>query len=332
MMTFLVTGTASRPGPFVDFVRPAGLCLIKADGLHPWLLLMSLALLTLFCARPIQAQTPGRWQFDHFECNGVSSGSGGRFTGGLPWSYTWPSTSTFNSIGDAYGDADLSNISVTVTPFFRWVPGSNSSASPSILYAKITSAAYAGDDKGNITPSANNGFGDVSNQPPPGYEYIDASSIGTHLEQKDPQGQTLVSLPPQTLSADGGFANDWRTISTKVNYQVDTDNKNRAVTISSTLGQTYHKGSATTDNGSPQPVPDVPDADGTIHANTLKPGPYPQNIDITYSANPVGACTPLTLSVRGLRTPPTTGTSFKARRQTTPVEHSQCRAIHLIPN
>jgi hypothetical protein len=51
-----------------------------------------------------------------------------------------------------------------------------------------------------------------------------------HLEQKDPQGQTLVKLPPQTVSADGGRANDYQNISTEVDYLAEPDN--RAVTVS----------------------------------------------------------------------------------------------------
>jgi len=203
---------------------------------------MSLSLLTfgLLCARSAQAQTPGHWEFDHYGCQGVDTGSGGRFTGG-PWSFPWASTQTVNLTGIAYGEADWSNITVTLTPFFRWVPGSNPSAPPSILYAKITSEAYAGDEYGGSV-SADNGFGDVSNQPPPGYYSIGASSVGSHLEHKDPQGQTLVSLPPQTLSVSGGRANDWQSISTEVSYQVETDNKNRAVTISSpTIEDSYQK-------------------------------------------------------------------------------------------
>ena len=265
---------------------------------------MSLALLTLglLCARPAQAQTPGHWEFDHLECQGDDTGSGGRDMG-ASWEFPWVSNVPTNPycsapgnttpIFDSYGDVDSSSINVTITPFFQWVPGSDPSAPPTILHAKIKSEAYAGDENGDPV-SADNGFEDVSSQLPRGYVFYDDSdkaSVGTHLEQMDPQGQTLVSLPPQTLSASGGKANDFQSISSEVDYQADTDD--RAVTITSSLGQTNHKGSAITDNGSPQQMPDVPDADGTVHANTLKPTSQstfdgsPTSID--YYAHPAGS-------------------------------------------
>jgi len=57
-MTFLVTGTATRPCPNLG---PAGLCSTKTGTLHPWRLFVSFALLTLClsCARPAHAQYPG---------------------------------------------------------------------------------------------------------------------------------------------------------------------------------------------------------------------------------------------------------------------------------
>jgi hypothetical protein len=256
---------------------------------------MSLSLLTfgLLCARSAQAQTPGHWEFDHYGCQGVDTGSGGRFMGG-PWSFPWASTQTVNLTGIAYGDADWSNITVTLTPFFRWVPGSNPSAPPSILYAKITSAAYAGDENGGSV-SADNGFGDVSNQPPPGYYSIGASSVGSHLEHKDPQGQTLVSLPPQTLSASGGRANDWQSISSQVEYQAVTDNRNRAVTITSSIDATNYKqadpNSPTDGNGDPNyiGVPHAREANGTMRGDVGLSITGPNDFtNITYHANLTG--------------------------------------------
>ena len=81
--------------------------------------------------------------------------------------------------------------------------------------------------------------------------------------------------------------------SAKITADANIDSQNREVTISSSLGQTNHKGGATTDNGSPQVVPDVPDASGTVNANTLKPTSQstfdgsPTSID--YYAHPAGS-------------------------------------------
>ncbi len=252
---------------------------------------MSLALFTLGlpCARPAQAQTPGHWEFDHFGCSGGGSGTGGRIVGPT-WSYPWATTVTINPVSDSYGDADTSTISVTITPFFRWMPGSDPSAPPSVLRAKITSAAYAYDDNGVISVSADNGFGDVSNQPPPGYYNVGASSVGSHLEHKDPQGQTLVSLPSQKLLAVGGFSYDWRDISTEVDYQAEADNKNRAVTITSSIDPTYRK------DPSLGKVENTPASDGTITADSAKEWPVPFPTmglpRILFYANPTGSWDP----------------------------------------
>ncbi len=249
---------------------------------------MSLALLTfgVLCTRPAQAQTPGHWEFDHLGCSGGGSGTGGRIVGPT-WSYPWASTVTINPVSDSYGDADTSTISVTITPFFRWMPGSDPSAPPSVLRAKITSAAYAGDANDESSPSlsADNGFGDKSNQVPPGYQQIGVSSVGTHLEHKDPQGQTLVSLPPQTLLAVGGFSYDWRDISTEVDYQVEADNRNRAVTITSSIDPTYHKDPVL------GKVANAPASDGTVTADSVNlwPSSLPR---ILYNAVPTGSWDP----------------------------------------
>ena len=167
------------------------------------------------------------------------------------WSFPWSSGQT----SDAVGEAGTSNISATVTPFFRWVPGSNPSAPPSILRAVITSAAYGGGEDGGADQppvvSADNGFGDG---PAPWWvDYnaeIDALSVGSHLVQKDPQGQTLISLPPKTLSAAGGWANDWWNISTAVNYEATVDNYVVTLSRDGARGETQ-------------------DPDGTKHGDTI---------------------------------------------------------------
>lgn len=65
----------------------------------------------------------------------------------------------------------------------------------------------------------------------------------------------------------------------------------REVTISSSLGQTYHKSSTRFDSsGVALPDPDIPDSDSTVHANTVKQeGGAGDNISIEYDAHPVGA-------------------------------------------
>ena len=224
---------------------------------------MSLAFLALglLITPPAQAQTPGYWVFDHFECQGDDIGGGGRNMGPY-WEFPWISTGptnpnvyplgNINPIFDSYGDAEFSSINVTITPFFRWVPGSDPNAPPSILNAKITSEAYAGDQNGDPV-SADNGFGDVSSQFPRGYVFYsdsDASSVGAHLEQKDPQGQKMVSLPPQTLSVSGGLCEDYQSISSEVDYLAETDN--RSVVL--------HRDGA---------VYETVDPDGTAHGDTI---------------------------------------------------------------
>ena len=264
----------SRPGPLAPALSPwPSLALAKA------LLLMSLAFLTLVlpCARPAQAQTPGYWVFDHSECAGTDNGSGGRFMGG-PWPpITWAPSTTGNPIFDSYGDAESSSIDVTITPFFLWVPGGDPNAKPTTLRAKIKSEAYAGDQNG-AQVSADNGFKDVSSQFPRGYVFYsdsDAASVGTHLEQMDPQGKTLVSLPPQTLSVSGGLCEDYQSISSEVDYTASTDP--RSVAIGSTLEPTWHK-----DPTTGLPAQNVRTAIGFMVADTLAPDSS-STLQVTYS-------------------------------------------------
>ncbi len=138
-----------------------------------------------------------------------------------------------------------------------------------------------------------------------------SKSSGTHLVQKDGSSGTItftfnvsahgdgsLTRPPQTTSNQapptmegGGGTEAW-----PVSVQEDS----RGLTISSSLGQTYHMSQTNFDsNGFALPDPDTPDSDGTVHANSIKPAgtPWATSQDpapfiitegITYHANVIG--------------------------------------------
>ena len=118
----------------------------------------------------------------------------------------------------------------------------------------------------------------------------DTSNGLPYSKWSDGQAEGGTSYYPPSYNNNGPTsAHASANVSATANYD------GREVTISSSLGQTYHKGSAITDNGTPQPAPDVPDPDGTGHANTLKPTSHSNfasdgtSVMISYYAHPAGS-------------------------------------------
>ncbi len=270
------------------------------------------------------AQDPGhRWNITYANSNVVNK----HFQRDVPT--PGQITPTNSAGGSTIVDGDEE---VTVTATLTWVPAAgkdNTSDPPPDKDHKVhlIESGYAWECSlwggSGSAPSgagtADDGLGDA---PVPDYNGL--KSQGNHLIQRDGSSGTI-TLDPVTVKAinpvstyqsgypggggsypggGGGYPGgggygywDWTGGEDSVSFTVavDPDVNPRLVTITSSIDPTYHKGSAITDNGSPQPMPDVPDARGTINANTLKPTSHSLfasdgvSPDITYYAHPAGS-------------------------------------------
>ncbi len=275
---------------------------------------MSLALLTLslLTASSAQAQACGSNVSDHCWQITASTSNNVNLHNVRDVPTIGQSSPTDSQGGSNIIDGDEES---TVTTTLTWMPANGDSVMdppPDKNHpVHLIEHGYAYESSlggGSGAGTADDGLGDPR----------DAGGVsqGNHLIVKDGSSGTI-TLDPVTVKAinpvstyqsgypggggggggypgGGGPGWDWTGGIGAISFYVylDPSASPRSVTITSSIDPTYHKGSAITDNGAPQPVQDLPGPDGTVQANTVKPGPDPQNIDITYYANPVGAWTP----------------------------------------
>lgn len=158
--------------------------------------------------------------------------------------------------------------------------------------------------------TADDGLGDapVTTSGTGAGNYINSTSTGSHLVQKDGSSGTVTFSFNPSGHVEGTFTNPWGTPDrdTRISpfdgsgqtnaEQVNVYQDSRALTISSKLGTTFHKSSTRFDsNGVALPDPDIPDSDGTVHANSVVPSASTSNMDegtdqydILYHANVSG--------------------------------------------
>jgi len=259
----------SRLGPLASALSPRpSLALAKA------VLLMSLALFTLglLSAPPVQAQGPGGWQLDHYECTGADTwtdGDGGHTN-------PWPATTTSQlAFGHQYGSPDQSV--GTVTAVFTWQGGGQPTDRIPLVITSYADAAGA-----PFGPPADDGFGD------PGNGNGENCSAGMHLVKvANPDHKATVKTRPYSLSAICGSSG----YTTWVTFQasIDTSDTPRDVTITSSIDPTYHR--ETDSSGKPSKKENTPDAAGTVTADSVNlwPSSLPR---ILYTAVPTGSWDP----------------------------------------
>jgi len=166
------------------------------------------------------------------------------------------------------------------TAHFTWVPSTGQTAQsdpPTPLYVKETvkslwDASYS-PSQPVPTGTADDGLGDqiiLTNDPQRYRE--NGTSSGTHLSQQSGSGMVTLTRTLSVSISPGGRFN--------LIYTAAQDS--RAVTISSSLGQTYSKGA----DG--KPALNKPGSDGTLQDDTKVPGTFFNRLGVTYGANPIG--------------------------------------------
>ena len=268
---------------------------------------MSLNLLTLglLSTPPAQAQhygpppPPSSWQITY---SSKGSASAHQINGNLSNPPTpigptpWNSTSNGGGAGGQYIlDATTSG---TVTATLTWVPGTNTpnDPPPSKVYIVETANASWSTSSTN-TPTAgtdaSDGLGDpaVPNQNEGG-----ETSSGTHLTVQNGSSGTI-TLGPFSMDANTptyvtnkstwGYA----TAGASLLVSIDKSPSPRAVTITSSIDPTYHKGKDA--QRKPAPVANVPASDGTITADSVALNESNNRAgDISYTATPTGSWAP----------------------------------------
>jgi len=236
---------------------------------------MSLALLTLglLSAPPVQAQGPGGWQLDHYECTGADTwtdGDGGHTN-------PWPATTTSQlAFGHQYGSPDQSV--GTVTAVFTWQGGGQPTDRIPLVITSYADAAGA-----PFGPPADDGFGD------PGNGNGENCSAGMHLVKvANPDHKATVKTRPYSLSAICGSSG----YTTWVTFQasIDTSDTPRDVTITSSIDPTYHR--ETDSSGKPSKKENTPDAAGTVKADSVNLWDTQPEPMITYFGHPTGSWDP----------------------------------------
>ena len=175
----------------------------------------------------------------------------------------------------------------TVTVIRKWTGPNPAPKSVYILEQSSATATAGGGGAAPGTATASDAFGD----PTLFYRGGEvAQSSGGRLIQKD-SSSGVISLSG-TISASGDtvpLPNGAFQGQCIANGYYGWDFDTRAVTITSSLGQTAHKSTTHVDsNGIALPDLDVPDADGTTNATTVKPDPTVDEL-IAYKATPIGA-------------------------------------------
>ena len=227
------------------------------------------------------------------------------------------------SVGNSWYQSTNLSLSVTdaVVATLTWVPGSGqtmaSDPPPAKLILDETAHAWWEADWGAGGPpadagTASNGLGDAEVFTiPPKTTVGQGTSAGSHLVQVDSSSGvvkrycTLSAQNPDSVWMYGlynpyygrGYWWSWSEESYEYAYKVAQDM--RAVTISSSLGQTYHKGSQTDAHGVALPEADTPTTYGVGLATTVVPYVNSPSADTTpdgncssniiYTAHPVGS-------------------------------------------
>ncbi len=274
---------------------------------------LPLAALSLFCLG--QSANAGSWQLT-YQCQGQYQENGTGSPGypyprsnSVPWSND-PSTLWAEPIIRHLASDDVSEAG-TITATLTWVPSGPGDV-PSGTSLSVCETAYAGAyddsypysfaDAPPCSGSVSDGLGDPQNVISSGF-----SASGKHLITIPivaSNGQYTVTLPQRTFNASGsetdsdynGFPNHCY-FAAIVDYSVVQDT--RAVTISSNLGQTYHKGSQVDAHGVALPEADTPTVSGVGLATTVVPYVNSPSADTTpdgncssniiYTSHPIGS-------------------------------------------
>ena len=245
---------------------------------HNAFLLLSLVLVTaLLSPLPAQARQPGHyWQITYTDLPPSTLAylpQGGYLP---PFSANWPAGSNGSGVYVYTGDLNAS-VTGTVVATLTWIAtNGNMQADPPPKQVYIAQTGYASENSPwnglGLPPSGAGSALDGLSDPALAFG-TGLVSKGKHLIQRD-GSSGLIVLDPVTVSAinpvsvkqpNGSW--NWGVGANSVSLTVAVDT--RVVTITSSLGQTYHRELDATQK--PIRVADVAAADGTAKATTLRP-------------------------------------------------------------